>query len=112
MPPPLASASCSTYIEQLNIEIVAKGPRFTALWRKIHEADRHYHWHKLRADRADEEIEKLWRLHEGRLSIRVKRKVRSTKVGDAAARALGAGPAGAAARTPSSVPNGPDAPSA
>ncbi|MEP6759714.1 MAG: hypothetical protein ABJB55_11015, partial [Actinomycetota bacterium] len=80
------------YNDRLNTEIVAKGPRFTALWRKIHEADRHYHWHKLRADRADEEIEKLWRLHEERLSIRVKRKVRSTRAGDATARALGAGP--------------------
>jgi hypothetical protein len=99
------------YNEHLNTEIVAKGPRFTALWRKIHEADRHYHWHKLRADRNDEEIEKLWRLHEGRLSIRVKRKVRSTKVGDAAARALGAGPL---APTPDTElgPEGPDAPSA
>jgi hypothetical protein len=99
------------YNEHLNTEIVAKGPRFTALWRKIHEADRHYHWHKLRADRNDEEIEKLWRLHEGRLSIRVKRKVRSTKVGDATARALGAGPL---APTPDTElgPEGPDAPSA
>ncbi len=100
-----------TYNEQLNTEIVAKGPRFTALWRKIHEADRHYHWHKLRADRADEEIEKLWRLHEDRLSIRMKRKVRSTKVGDAAARALGAGPV---VPPPDAElgPEGPDAPSA
>jgi len=100
-----------SYNEQLNTEIVAKGPRFTALWRKIHEADRHYHWHKLRADRADEEIEKLWRLHEDRLSIRMKRKVRSTKVGDAAARALGAGPL---APVPGNDlgPEGPDAPSA
>jgi hypothetical protein len=99
------------YNEHLSTEIVAKGPRFTALWRKIHEADRHYHWHKLRADRADEEIEKLWRLHEDRLSIRMKRKVRSTKVGDAAARALGAGPL---APAPGSElgPEGPDAPSA
>ena len=99
------------YNEHLNTEIVAKGPRFTALWRKIHEADRHYHWHKLRADRADEEIEKLWRLHEDRLSIRVKRKVRSTKVGDAAARALGAGPL-APAPGAELGPEGPDAPSA
>ena len=99
------------YNEHLNTEIVAKGPRFTALWRKIHEADRHYHWHKLRADRADEEIEKLWRLHEDRLSIRVKRKVRSTKVGDAAARALGAGPL-APAPDAELGPEGPDAPSA
>ena len=100
-----------TYNERLNTEIVAKGPRFTALWRKIHEADRHYHWHKLRADRADEEIEKLWRLHEDRLSIRMKRKVRSTKVGDAAARALGAGPV---VPPPDAElgPEGPDAPSA
>ena len=99
------------YNERLNTEIVAKGPRFTALWRKIHEADRHYHWHKLRADRADEEIEKLWRLHEDRLSIRMKRKVRSTKVGDAAARALGAGPV---VPPPDAElgPEGPDAPSA
>ena len=99
------------YNEHLNAEIVAKGPRFTALWRKIHEADRHYHWHKLRADRADEEIEKLWRLHEDRLSIRVKRKVRATRAGDAAARALGAGPL---VPPPGSElgPEGPDAPAA
>ena len=98
------------YNEQLNTEIVAKGPRFTALWRKIHEADRHYHWHKLRADRADEEIEKLWRLHEDRLSIRMKRSVRSTKIGDVAARALGAGPL--APRPGGELgPEGPDAPS-
>ena len=99
------------YNEQLNIEIVAKGPRFTALWRKIHEGDHHYHWYKLRAERADEEIEKLWRLHEDRLSIRMKRKVRSTKVGDAAARALGAGPLTPPPGTELG-PEGPDAPSA
>ena len=99
------------YNESLNTEIVAKGPRFTALWRKIHEADRHYHWHKLRADRGDEEIDKLWRLHESRLSTRMKRKVRSTKVGDAAARALGKGPLEAPPGDELG-PEGPDAPRA
>lgn len=28
--------------------------RFTRLWRRMHEADRHYNFHKDRADRADE----------------------------------------------------------
>ena len=97
------------YNASLNTEIVAKGPRFTALWRKIHEADRHYHWHKLRADRGDEEIAKLWHLHEQRTSTRLKRSIRSTRAGDAIARALGAGPL--TPPPPDDLgPEGPDAP--
>jgi hypothetical protein len=80
------------YTAALNNEIVSVGPRYTALWRKIHTGDRHYNWHRLRADRAEADVEKLWGLHERRVSMRLKRAVRSTKAGDAAARALGAGP--------------------
>jgi len=99
------------FIEQLNVEMVAKGPRFTALWRKIHEGDVHYHWYKQRAERADDEIETLWRLHEGRRSVRIKRAVRSTKAGDAIARALWAGPV-VPPPEPRTGPNDPDAPEA
>jgi hypothetical protein len=80
------------YAAALSNEIVSVGPRYTALWRKIHTGDRHYNWHRLRADRAEADVEKLWNLHERRVSMRLKRAIRSTKVGDAAARALGAGP--------------------
>jgi hypothetical protein len=104
------------YNDELNAEIVAKGPRFTALWRKIHTGDRHYHWHKLRADRADAEIaalreEAAWlrRLLERTVSYKVKRAVRSTKVGAAAARKLGRGPGEAPPPTPVS-PVDPDDP--
>ncbi len=82
----------AAYNASLNNEIVSVGPRYTALWRKIHAGDRHYNWHRIRADRAESDVEKLWNLHERRVTTRVKRAIRSTKVGDAAARALGAGP--------------------
>jgi hypothetical protein len=82
----------TTYNAALNNEIVSVGPRYTALWRKIHTGDRHYNWHRLRADRAEADVEKLWNIHERRVSTRLKRAIRSTRVGDAAARALGAGP--------------------
>jgi hypothetical protein len=96
------------YNASLNNEIVSVGPRYTALWRKIHAGDRHYNWHRIRADRAEADVEKLWNLHERRLTTRAKRAIRSTKVGDAAARALGAGPL---VPPPSSDlgPEGPDA---
>jgi hypothetical protein len=80
------------YNAALNNEIVSVGPRYTALWRKIHAGDRHYNWHRIRADRAEADVDKLWNLHEHRVTTRMKRAIRSTKVGDAAARALGAGP--------------------
>ena len=80
------------YNASLNNELVSVGPRYTALWRKIHAGDRHYNWHRIRADRAEADVDKLWGLHERRVTTRVKRAIRSTKVGDAAARALGAGP--------------------
>ena len=96
------------YNVALNNEIVSVGPRYTALWRKIHAGDRHYNWHRIRADRAEADVDKLWNLHEGRVTTRMKRAIRSTKVGDAAARALGAGPL---VPPPSSDlgPEGPDA---
>jgi hypothetical protein len=80
------------YNASLNNEIVSVGPRYTALWRKIHAGDRHYNWHRIRADRAESDVDKLWGMHERRMTTRVKRAIRSTKAGDAAARALGAGP--------------------
>ena len=80
------------YNASLNNELVSVGPRYTALWRKIHAGDRHYNWHRIRADRAEADVDKLWGRHERRVTTRVKRAIRSTKVGDAAARALGAGP--------------------
>jgi hypothetical protein len=96
------------YNAALNNEIVSVGPRYTALWRKIHAGDRHYNWHRIRADRAEADVDKLWNLHERRVTTRMKRAIRSTKVGDAAARALGAGPL---VPPPSSDlgPEGPDA---
>src|SRR5262245_49790522 len=96
------------YNASLSNEIVSVGPRYTALWRKIHAGDRHYNWHRIRADRAEADVDKLWGMHERRVTTRVKRAVRSTKLGDAAARALGAGPL---VPPPSSElgPEGPDA---
>ena len=80
------------WAERLEGQLVDEGPRFAALWRRLHEGDRHYNWHKTRADRAEAELQILWREHESSLSMRTKRALRSTKLGDAAARALGAGP--------------------
>jgi hypothetical protein len=79
------------WAEELEGQVVDEGPRFAALWRRLHEGDRHYNWHKTRADTAEEQLQILWREHESSLSMRAKRKLRSTKLGDAAARALGAG---------------------
>jgi hypothetical protein len=100
----------TAYNAALNNEIVSVGPRYTALWRKIHTGDRHYNWHRLRADRAEADVEKLWALHERRISMRLKRAIRSTKIGDAAARALGAGPLVPPPQRGGS--EGPDAPTA
>jgi hypothetical protein len=47
------------WIEAQAREIAEKDVRFTRMWRKIHEGDRHYHYHKGRADRADEQIAAL-----------------------------------------------------
>ncbi len=52
------------YNASLNNEIVSVGPRYTALWRKIHAGDRHYNWHRIRADRAEADVDKLWGMHE------------------------------------------------
>ena len=84
-------AELRAWAESLEGQLVDEGPRFAALWRRLHEGDRHYNWHKTRADRAEAEMQILWREHERSLAMRVKRSIRSTKVGDAAARALGAG---------------------
>jgi hypothetical protein len=100
----------TAYNAALSNEIVSVGPRYTALWRKIHTGDRHYNWHRLRADRAEADVEKLWNLHERRASMRLKRAIRSTKLGDAAARALGAGPL--VPPPAKSGSEGPDAPTA
>jgi polysaccharide pyruvyl transferase WcaK-like protein len=40
-------------------QIVDKDIRFTKLWRKLHEADRHYNWHKRRADQASVVTDKM-----------------------------------------------------
>jgi hypothetical protein len=85
-------ADLRVWAERLEGQLVDEGPRFAALWRRLHEGDRHYNWHKTRADRAEAELQILWHEHERSLSMRTKRKIRSTKLGDAAARALGAGP--------------------
>jgi hypothetical protein len=85
-------ADLRAWAERLEGELVDEGPRFAALWRRLHEGDRHYNWHKTRADRAEAELQILWREHESSLAMRAKRTLRSTKLGDAAARALGAGP--------------------
>ena len=47
------------YLDAQAREIVEKDVRFTKLWRKIHEGDRHYHWHYRRADEAEELNEQL-----------------------------------------------------
>jgi hypothetical protein len=99
----------TAYTAALSNELVSVGPRYTALWRKIHTGDRHYNWHRLRADRAEADVQKLWNLHERRPSMRLKRAIRSTRLGDAAARALGAGPL---VPPPSRGAEGPDAPTA
>jgi hypothetical protein len=100
----------NAYTAMLSNELVSVGTRHVALWRKIHAGDRHYNWHRMRADRADAEVERFWKLHERRPTTRLKRAIRSTKLGDAAARALGAGPLVPPPRTGGS--EGPDAPTA
>jgi hypothetical protein len=85
-------ADLRAWAERIEGQLVDEGPRFAALWRRLHEGDRHYNWHKTRADRAEAELQILWREHESSLSMRAKRTLRSTRIGDAAARALGAGP--------------------
>ena len=100
----------TAYTAQLSNELVSVGPRYTALWRKIHAGDRHYNWHRIRGDRAEADVERLWNMHERRASTRLKRAIRSTKLGDAAARALGAGPLVPPPTTGGS--EGPDAPTA
>jgi hypothetical protein len=40
-------------------QIVEKDIRFTKLWRRLHEADRHYNWHKRRADQASVLTDKM-----------------------------------------------------
>ncbi len=100
----------TAYTAQLSNELVSVGPRYTALWRKIHAGDRHYNWHRIRGDRAEADVERLWNMHERRPTTRLKRAIRSTKLGDAAARALGAGPLVPPPTTGGS--EGPDAPTA
>src|SRR3954447_2013295 len=82
------------YNAKLNNEIVSVGPRYTALWRKIHAGDRHYNWHRIRADRAEADVDKLWSMHERRVTTRVKRALRSTKAGDPGGGGARAAPGG------------------
>ena len=72
----------TAYTAQLSNELVSVGPRYTALWRKIHAGDRHYNWHRLRGDRAEADVERLWNMHERRPTTRLKRAIRSTKLGE------------------------------
>jgi hypothetical protein len=54
-------AELQAVIRSLSFELVEKDIRFVRLWRKIHEGDRHYHWHKRRADEAEAHVWKLER---------------------------------------------------
>jgi hypothetical protein len=47
------------WIKDQATQIVDKDIRFTKLWRKLHEADRHYNWHKRRADQASVLTDKM-----------------------------------------------------
>jgi polysaccharide pyruvyl transferase WcaK-like protein len=47
------------YIDAQARELVEKDIRFTRLWRRLHEGDRHYHWHLRRADEAEAANEQL-----------------------------------------------------
>jgi hypothetical protein len=62
------------FSEGLSREIVSKDPRFTQLWHKIHEADRHYHHHVRRADIAEAKVRQLrvllWKTRLRRAPIR------------------------------------------
>jgi len=84
-------AELRRWAQELEGYLINEAPRLAALWHGLHEGDRHYYWHKTRADRAVAELEALWRARERSASMRAKRKIRSTRVGDAVARALGAG---------------------
>jgi hypothetical protein len=48
-----------TYADAVNRELVERDIRFTKLWRRVHEGDRHYHFHKHRADEAELRIAHL-----------------------------------------------------
>ncbi len=48
-------------LAMLGRELTEADIRFTRLWRKIHEGDRHYNWHKQRADGAEERVIELER---------------------------------------------------
>jgi hypothetical protein len=47
------------YADAVNRELVERDIRFTKLWRRVHEGDRHYHYHKHRADEAELRIAHL-----------------------------------------------------
>jgi polysaccharide pyruvyl transferase WcaK-like protein len=47
------------YADAVNRELVERDIRFTKLWRRVHEGDRHYHFHKHRADDAELRIAHL-----------------------------------------------------
>jgi len=49
------------YADAVNRELVERDIRFTKLWRRVHEGDRHYHYHKHRADEAELRIAHLER---------------------------------------------------
>ncbi|MGE5227208.1 MAG: hypothetical protein ACM3OO_10080 [Planctomycetaceae bacterium] len=47
------------WLRGFSLELSQKDVRFTLLWHKVHQADLHYHFHKERADRHEEEIARL-----------------------------------------------------
>jgi hypothetical protein len=49
------------WLRSQSVEIAEEDVRFTRLWNKIHQADRHYHFHLLRADRAEAQVRELRR---------------------------------------------------
>jgi hypothetical protein len=49
------------YADAVNRELVERDIRFTKLWRRVHEGDRHYHYHEHRANEAELRIDHLER---------------------------------------------------
>jgi hypothetical protein len=57
----LREAELRAYGDAVHRELVERDIRFTKLWRRLHEADRHYHFHIHRADEAELRVEHLER---------------------------------------------------
>ena len=68
------------YADAVNRELVERDIRFTKLWRRVHEGDRHYHFHKQRADEAELRIAHLEKeiefLREQRVRPWLRRRIR------------------------------------